>query len=448
MVAKRLGPAAFLLLLWGALFPSAPASAAPGEIYRVSVRSNGTEGNDDSHFPRISSDGRYVCFFSFATNLVSGDTNGISDIFRHDVATGKTIRVSVSHTERQLTGEELHQPVLCDISGNGAMVVFDTALTGLESKDAREDDGFDVFLRHVSGGATLLVNITSAGKHVPSFVSTQPTISDSGQQVAFQASGTLTLDGGIYVRNRQANTLKNTSVNNRGGAGNDYSYSPQISPNGRFVVFASDATNLVPRDTNGTRDVFLRDLSAGKTTRINVSSDGTQAAADPDSEYWGGMSDSPDITADGRFVVFDSDSSNLVPGDTNKSADIFLRDRQSNTTERISVAPGGGQADSGSFRPSISNDGRFIAFTSEATNLVVGDTNSALDIFVYDRVTRTSIRVSETADGGQADRDSSGPRISANGEWVVFNSDATNLVAGDTNGKQDLFVKRIVAPDN
>jgi Tol biopolymer transport system component len=161
---------------------------------------------------------------------------------------------------------------------------------------------------------------------------------------------------------------------------------PSISADGRYVAFASEATNLVPADTNGLTDIFVHDRDKGSTERVNVAAGGVQAV--------GGHSFYPAISADGRYVAFVSDAANLVPGDTNNSWDIFLHDRQTGTTERVSVGGGGSQADAGSARPSISGDGRYVAFESGAMNLVPGDTNDVVDIFVHDRRTNKTTRVS------------------------------------------------------
>ncbi len=165
---------------------------------------------------------------------------------------------------------------------------------------------------------------------------------------------------------------------------------------------------------------------------MSVATDGTEAD---------GVSYTSAISADGRFVAFYSGATNLVSGDTNGTTDVFVHDRQTGTTERVSVATGGGQADNGSFGPpAISADGRFVAFYSNATNLVGGDTNSKYDIFVHDRQTGTTERVSVATGGGQATDSSQSPAISADGRFVTFYSNATNLVGGDTNGAADVFV--------
>jgi Tol biopolymer transport system component len=147
------------------------------------------------------------------------------------------------------------------------------------------------------------------------------------------------------------------------------------------------------------------------------------------------------ISADGRFVVFDSAASNFVAGDTNRHSDVFVRDRRHEKSERVSITSGGAQADGGSGGAAISGNGRLVAFTSEATNLVGGDSNERTDVFVRDRVKRTTVRVSVGANGTQANAGSAGTAISADGRFVVFISRASNLVAGDTNKTSDVFLR-------
>lgn len=163
------------------------------------------------------------------------------------------------------------------------------------------------------------------------------------------------------------------SVGPGGARGNSGSYAPSVSASGRFVAFESFAGTLVAGDTNGMTDVFLRDRQAGATHRLSLGPSGRQGNAD---------SENPAVSADGRFVAFQSLASNLVPGDTNGVTDIFVRDRQTSTTRRVSLGPGGVQAIGDSYFASISGDGRFIAFESLASNLVPGDSNDTGDVFV------------------------------------------------------------------
>src|SRR4028118_1482524 len=227
-------------------------------------------------------------------------------------------------------------------------------------------------------------------------------------------------------------TLTRVSVDSAGNLGNDRSSFPSISTDGRFVAFASDASNIVPGDTNNRSDIFVRDTLTNTTTRVSLDSAGNQGNRD---------SSFPSISADGRFVAFASDASNIVPGDTNNRSDIFVRDTLTNTTTRVSLDSAGNQGNRDSSFPSISADGRFVAFASDASNIVPGDTNNRSDIFVRDRLTNTTTRVSVDSAGNQGNRDSNYPSISADGRFVAFESDASNIVPGDTNNSHDIFVR-------
>ncbi|MCC6569928.1 MAG: PD40 domain-containing protein, partial [Anaerolineales bacterium] len=223
------------------------------------------------------------------------------------------------------------------------------------------------------------------------------------------------------------------SVDLVGTQANNASKKPSISGDGRFIAFESDASNLIPNDTNASTDIFVKDRQTGEVTRVSVDSSGAQA-----NEGSGGAA----ISNDGRYVAFVSDASNLVANDTNATTDVFLRDRQLGTTIRISVSSSGEQAnDLSDFPLAVSSDGRFVAFNSDATNLVANDTNSATDVFVHDNQTGATERVSIASDGTQANSSSYYPSISANGQFVTFTSNANNLISGDTNNKADVFAR-------
>ncbi len=284
-------------------------------IERVSVASDGTQGNFDSYAPSISADGRYVTFSS-QSNLVEGDTNGITDIFVHDRVTGETQRVSIASDGTQ---------------GNG---------------------------------------------------------------------------GENYITS-------------------------SISADGRYVAFKSGAGNLVEGDTNGEIDCFVYDRLTGETTRVSVASN----RAEGNSDYV-----APAISADGRYVAFVSYATNLLEEGTNQYENIFVHDRVRSETTLSPVSSEGTQGNNSSLAPSISADGRYVAFKSKADNLVEGDTNGVVDCFVHDRLTGETTRVSIASDGTQANGDCGfyptflifGPSISADGRYVAFSSFATNLVEGFT----------------
>lgn len=203
-----------------------------------------------------------------------------------------------------------------------------------------------------------------------------------------------------------------------------------ISATGQYIVFDTKSSNLVPGDTNGYSDIFVRDQQTEQLTLVSISSNGTQA---------NGSSLFPSISADGRFVVFQSYASNLVTGDTNQSYDIFLHDRQTAQTSRLSVAPDGTQNDSSSYAPMISADGRYVTFWSFASNLVPNDNNEVEDVFVYDWLTAEMSRVALASDGTEGNAPSAYPSISADGRYVAFQSDATNLINNDTNSWTDIL---------
>ncbi|BAY22229.1 hypothetical protein NIES2100_19920 [Calothrix sp. NIES-2100] len=237
----------------------------------------------------------------------------------------------------------------------------------------------------------------------------------------------------VFIRNSQTNTLERISLSDDETQANGKSEVFAISDDGRYVVFASDASNLVDNDTNDVRDIFIRDTQTASTRRISIANDGNQAD---------GVSNLAAISGDGRYVVFSSIASNLVQGDTNGAVDVFLRDLQAETTELISVANEGIQSNSDSLSPdaAISADGRYVVFYSYASNLVANDTNEVGDIFLRDRQTGTTKRISIGINGTEANEISLSPSISADGHYVVFSSLASNLVSGDTNETGDIFV--------
>jgi Tol biopolymer transport system component len=257
-----------------------------------------------------------------------------------------------------------------------------------------------------------------------------PAISADDRWVAF-ASGDTNGRTDVFVYDRQTATTTLASVGPGGVGGNGFSDEAAISADGRSVAFSSSASNLVAGDTNGSKDVFVRDRQAAATTRVSVGTGGTQG---------NNASYSPAISADGRWVAFASSASNLVAGDLNNVDDVFVHDRQTGTTTPVSVGPAGAQALSASRSPAISADGRWVAFDSGASNLVAGDTNGADDVFVHDRQTGATTRVSVGPGGAQANAGSYDAALSADGRWVAFVSYASNLVAGDTNGARDVFV--------
>ena len=224
------------------------------------------------------------------------------------------------------------------------------------------------------------------------------------------------------------------SVDSNGIGASGYASFGSINGDGTVVAFASQASNLVPSDTNFAWDIFVHQRPSGLTTRVNVTNAGFEADSD---------SFDPSITPDGRHVAFESNASNLVPGDTNGFRDIYVRDRQAGTTVRASLGIRNSQPNADCFHPDLSDDGRYVVFSSAATNLVSGDNNGQQDVFVRDLVAGTTTLVSRTQAGTVGNDRSWMPRISGDGVHVAFSSDASDLVTTDTNGLRDVFVARL-----
>jgi Tol biopolymer transport system component len=414
-----------------------PAGAFPGSTERVSVDSAGNQSVGPSIAgpfaspPSISADGRFVAFAAWARNLASGDTNGFGDVFVHDRGTGVTERLSVDGAGTE-ANDTIHQPA---ISGDGRFVAFVSAATNLVPGDTNAQS--DVFVHDRQTRTTERASVSSAGIEGRGW-SDRPAISADGRFVAFVSAAPDLVPGdtngraNVFVHDRQTRTTERVSTGGAGTQADGESDSPAISADGRFVAFVSAATNLVPGDTSGRAAVFVYDRQTRTTERVSV--DGAGTPADRESA-------SPTISADGRFVAFSSSATNLVPGDSNGQSDVFVHDRQTGTIERVSVDSAGTEADGWSDRPAISASGRFVAFCTLATNLVPGDTNGQWDELVHDRQTRTTERASVDSAGTEANASSHSPSISAGGRFVVFASDATNLVPGDTNGVRDVFVR-------
>jgi flagellin-like hook-associated protein FlgL len=267
--------------------------------------------------------------------------------------------------------------------------------------------------------------------------SSAPDTSSDGRYVVFQSSATNLVAGDtngrsdVFLRDTQTGITTRVSVDSLGVQGDNHSYNPSISDDGRYIAFESSATNLVAGDTNFQKDIFLHDTVTGDTTRVSVDSLGTQSVSE---------SIGASISGDGKFIAFEALGSDLVAGDTNGGRDIFVHNITTAETTRVSVDSLGTQSDANSFEADISSDGRYVTFTSLASNLVAGDTNGTQDIFRHDRQTGITTRVSVDSLGAQANNLSIKPAISGNGRYVTFESTANNLVSGDTNSSKDIFL--------
>lgn len=377
-------PAAVVVATLGLQLVGAPVVGASTTSITTSSLGSSSPGSPKprtsfSYRPWVSGDGRYVAFDSDSASLVAGDTNRVRDVFIHDRDNGTVERVSVGPGARQANGDS-QRPTL---SSNGRFVAFWSAADNLtEGTDANGETD-------------------------------------------------------CYVHDRQTHVTIRVNLGPDDVEANGDCARPVISGDGNVVAFESAATNLEKpsvlgksSDTNKARDVFVRDIAAGTTARVSVMSDGKQGV---------GESVRPAISTDGRYVAFQSDAA-LQSDDQNRKTDVYLFDRESSETSRVSIGPGGVEGSGGSFSPALSADGRLIAYWSNAGNLVADDTNKAGDVYVFDRTDGSTVRVSVGEGGAQGDGMSADPSISPDGRYVAFWSGASNLVPDDTNGKRDIFV--------
>ena len=285
---------------------------------------------------------------------------------------------------------------------------------------------------------TARINVSTTGAQTEDEWSFEPAISSSGRYSAFVSRDPGLVPGDtngvfdVFVRDRFGETTERASVGPLNQQSNGASRNPALSANGRWVAFDSFGSNLVPGDIEGQKDVFRYDSASGLATRASVSKSGR-----------GGNNDSqwPSISGDGAVVAFESLATNLIPNDTNGHQDIFVWDSELGVMNRVSVSSDGVEANAASSDANISEDGRWVSFHSPATNLIDGDTNGVSDVFVHDLLVGTTERVSIGAGGVEPNNVCAQADISGDGNRVVFGSVATNLVPGDTNGVRDIFVR-------
>ena len=343
----------------------------------VSVSTAGVAGNASSFTNadvrrNISADGRYVVFASTATNLVAGDSNGVADVFIRDTVLNTTERVSVSSLGVQSNGAS----GLPSVSDDGRFVAFESTATNLVPRDG---DGVS----------------------------------------------------GIFVFDRDTDTIEIVSVDGLGDEGDAQSSIATISGNGRYVVFSSDANNIVTGIVTGFTDLFVYDRDTNTTEQITMSTLGVES--DSSTLY-------SSISADGRYVAFHSGATNLVPGYNSGMFNVYVKDRDTGEVDILSVDSLGVEGDSSSRYPFISGNGRFVSFESFAENLVAGDSNGVADVFLYDRNSDDLEHISHSYSGGGTDAGALNSSVSSDGNYVSFWSASTNIVIGDTEGDQDFFV--------
>lgn len=397
-------------------------------------------GNGDCGMPTMSADGSRVAFSSFASNLASPDSGAGLDVFVRDLNSATTILVSVDQTGTSATGGDLPK-----ISDDGTVVAFASNAPDIVSTP-KGNISDDVYVRNLTTGTTILASVNTGGTASGNGFSTDPILSADGSTVVFrsQATDLAPSDGNgiedLYVRRLGAGTTHLLAVNQSGEAANGISSFGGISSNGNRIGFTSDASDLVPGDTNGVSDVFVHDLEAGITILASVGSGGGAA---------NGNSVGGSLDAAGTVVMFSSTATDLATIDTDSDLDLFYRDLASGVTQVVNLDNTGTTTGNGAFAGGVmGRDGTMIAFLSEATDLTPGDLNGVPDLFVRDLVAGTTVLATPSSVGGgtaNGPADLGSLALADDGRSVVFVSSASDLVVGDT-GLPDVFQRRLDAP--
>lgn len=410
------------------LLLSTPALAGASSLSTTSLITPGLDGTgaNGRFLPgngrALSRDGRITVFATQSTNHLPGDHNNASDVFTYDRITKKTELVSRGSNNQTANGESMYPTV----SGDGRYVAYLSSATnilnGVNSNCPSPNQCGMVLVYDRVTQQHIVASRASDNSILPSYYYDSPSISANGRYVAF-ATRIPTPTGiteNIFRRDLHTNTTQPISADNSGNLVRTYGGEPSLSRDGRYATFTT-ATAIAAQDTNGVNDVYMRDMLLNTTTLISVAADNIRAG---NSSSSGGV-----ISNDGRYVAFHSFSSDFIANDTRDYRDIFLRDLTTNSTKRISIANNGTQGNYGSYDPDISDDGRFILYNTDANNLVRSDTNSAPDILLYDSFAGITRRINVgSGDGVQANQYSDVASISGDGKAVVFRSWATNLV--------------------
>lgn len=469
-----------------------------GTTLLVSANTNGVAGNGESRNPVMTPDARYVVFTSAANDLVPADTNRIADVFVRDMQSGITTLVSVGAVSTNTT-TLMGASEGAGLTPDGRYVVFSSTATNLV---ADAPPGGDVYVRDLVGGTTTWASAEARALaqgllNVSNAVSYTPVLSDDGQYVAFETSWPDGASTGLILRYNVATASTDVvHTNATVGAGlgeeirslemtpdgrfisfiantNDTATTcvqlwdaqtgvsslvsgdvaanqvapgticawPTLDPSGRFVAFLSSANILNSNNFPAGYHLYLWDMVGGPVL-INAGTNGVAVPVNSSAR--------PSLSADGSVIAYECGNGGLVPNDRNRASDVFVRNFQTGATELISghhpllptVTPNGLT----SLRPGCSSgDGRYIVFTSDADNLIAGDTNNCRDVFFRDRFLGTNLLISVATNGTGGDGFSMEPVISSDGHYVAFTSTADNLVPNDTNNFPDVFLRDVQA---
>jgi Tol biopolymer transport system component len=405
-----------LVVSGGLVFFRSAEAARARQVTTLASADSAGDPIEGVFLPAISADGRFVVFF--------GD-----GVFLRDRLAATTERVDVT-VDGLPPNFGFFGPL--DVSADGRHVLFHSFSTNLVPQDLNDAQS-DVFVRDRVAGTTELANVSSSGVQANAGASGLGRMTPDGRFVVF-VSGAANLVAGdtnggedVFLRDRVAGTTERVSLRATGKQLGLDGRRGAISADGRVAAFESLDDGVVSQDTNRDNDVFVRDRVAGTTERVSVDAQGREGNAFSGNALG--------LSADGRYVVFHSFADNLVPGDANGLEDAFVVDRQRHTIERVAsglIAFGDA---------SISADGRFVAFVSFLSTNVPGDANGVADIFIHDRFSGVTGRVSVSSAGVEANGASGEAMVAADGRSVVFTSSATNLVAGTTESVKRAYVR-------
>jgi hypothetical protein len=422
-----------------------------GAITRVSTTADGTQPNRSAYSGTIafSPDGTSVLFGSFASNLVTGDTNNTWDLFLKNLVTGVVTRVSTTSAGGQANGGSGEAGA--SFSPDGTSILFVSRASDLVPGDTNGDP--DYFIKNLVTGAVTRVSTAANGAQVDGdtgITDLSSVFAPGGGSVLFTSGASNLVPGDtngktdLFLKNLATGAVTRVSTASNGSQANGASFGPfAFSPDGTRLLFYSEASNLVAGDTNGVADLFLKNLVTGAVTRVNTAANGAQA-----NNFVAGAG-SVSFSPDGNNVLFSSAASNLIASDFNGHADVFLKNLATGAIARVSGNVSNNQPNGGSVAPYavFTADGGSIIFNSDASNIMTGDTNLASDIYMKNLATGVVTRLSTTESDGQANGPSFGPLVlTPDGNGILFTSDANNLIAGDTNSMRDIFIKTFRSP--
>ena len=435
----KLATATGLMLLCQALAATGAAAAAPpGDLVLVSAAAGGEPGNGPSSYGlATSADGRYVAFASMATNLDPGDTDTVVDVFVKDLSTGQV--QLASQTAAGVKGTAISERP--SISADGQTVAFVSAADNLSPDDT---DGYpDVFVKNLRTGDLTVASRTADGIKAATG-GESATLSADGSTVAFSSTATNlspdAVDGSAHVYVKRLDTGTLTPVDGGTITRPDEQHgatAPSLSADGQIVAFTTDAGQLDPADTDQRADIYVRHLGSGELRLASVNAAGVKGNS---------PSSGPSVSADGTHVAFATGSTNLLPQDTDPSSDVYVKNLADGSLRLASTDGTGTKANQAASYPSLSPDGGYLAFSTDATNLGIDTPPLVKQVYRKNLATGELLPVSVTADGTPGDYLSIEPSIAAAGAVVAFYTPSTNLVPDGGNRVADVIAKVFTAP--